>query len=182
MKLSALSMALITCNRQGNQAEFLVEGKPQRPIDSLFFGIRLGMRDHDFYKQCFEMNQRGVFRQSGGTQVQCVLRAGFSNEVIFRFFPLFENSNIQCVKGYFMYANWAPYQPQYAASKLRQELIITFTKWYGGNLFVQSPSEQSELLDIHTYTKVDINRKITVQETADGRRVEVLFEMMKNEK
>jgi hypothetical protein len=183
MKIANLFYGLIlfvvvitACKNNRTYEEILaIEKSKSARADSLFYGIHFGMIDKDFYQYCFQMNQRGIFKQSlEGVQVQFILREGFEHEVEFKFFPTFENSCIRSVKGSFMYKGWIPFQSTYSAVNLRQELMKQLTKWYGGRSFLEMEPDQTKMLS--SYVKIDSNRKITLQETFDGQRVEVLFE------
>lgn len=144
--------------------------------DSLFYDIRFGMTQAAFYDYCLAMNQKGLFFQgTEGVRVKCLLEKGFTNKVAFNFFPTFVDKQVQQVKGTFTYADWRPFQPQFASTALLGELTGFFEKAYGGKPFTQHAD--SSLL-VKTVLKIDGKRQITLRETIDSRSVDVVFEKL----
>ena len=171
-----LSLLLLTCAcTPKNKYEEMVEAGLASKVryDSLFFGLHFNMTADEFFQHCFEMNQQGIFFQNpNGTEVQYKFKNEFKDTVIFNFFPNLENKAIHELRGHLYYQHWTPYQKKYSADSLQLEVVELFERWYGGT-FVKIPNPQELLGDI--YVKIDGNRKISIYNNLDNRKVEVWF-------
>ena len=162
------------CNPK-NKYEEMVQAALSSNIryDSLFFGLYFNMTPHAFFEHCFEMNQKGLFFQSpNGTEVQYTFENEFQYPVIFNFFPNLKDSTIHELRGHLYYQHWTPYQKKYSADSLQREVVALFEKWYG-DPFIKIPHPQALLGNI--YVKIDGNRKISIYNNLDNRKVEVWF-------
>lgn len=175
LMVSSIFSGLTGCDPLRNEEENTALATDQQVrYDSLFLGIYFNMGSEEFFDYCFEMNQKGLFFQSpDGREVQYKFKDEFTKPVVFTFFPEFSEASIHRVKGYFYYDNWSPFQKQYTADTLQPEVVKLLEHWYDGN-FTKTPHPQPILGNI--YEKQDGNRKITVYNNIDSRKVEVVFE------
>ncbi len=158
-------------NEYGEMVQKGLESKVR--YDSLFFGIHFNMSREDFFEHCFAMNQQGIFFQNpNGTEVQYKFENEFKYPVVFDFFPNMADSSIHELRGNLYYQHWTPYQKKYAADSLQLEVVGLFEKWYG-RPFIKMPHPQELLGD--TFVKIDGNRKISIYNNIDNRKVEVWF-------
>lgn len=168
-------MLFIGCSKSYEYNEILEE-EMARGIryDSLFYGLHFNMTSQQFFEHCFEMNQQGIFFQNNmNSEVQIMFNDEFKYPVVFNFFPNLEKSLIQELRGHFFYKNWNGYDKNYSAQSLQLELVTAMEKWYGGRPFIKVSHPQKYIGD--AYVKIDGNRRITLYNNVDSRKVEVWY-------
>ncbi len=173
--LAGSVLPIVSCNTW-NKEEDLSGFEQDNAVryDSLFFGIHFNMTREAFFDYCFEMNQKGLFFQSpNGTEVQYKFKDEFKYPVVFNFYPDLRDTTIHEVRSSFYYETWTPFQKKFSADSLQLEVVDLLEDWYGGS-FDKIRNPQAILGAI--YEKTDGNRKITVSNNIDSRKVEVRFE------
>jgi hypothetical protein len=148
-----------------------------RQTDSLFLGMYLGMPEKEFYDHCTELNKQQLITQGGGAiSVEYIMKEDFDSPVNMRFFPTFVEGRIFEMPVTYHYLAWAPWNKQYQASELLEEMLEKYKGWYG---------EDFKLLNHHTqgkvYYKIDGRRRINLF-IMDDQYVQAVFTDLKTEK
>lgn len=130
-------------------------------VDSIFWGIYLGMPNKAFFTHCWELNKQGVF--TDGTNNMFVLRKLHNGELKYpaamNFYPDFYEGKIYNMRVLFQYDAWAPWNKQYFSDVLLPDALQYFQKIYpGGNPFIKIEDKKKGTI----YVKVDGNRNITI--------------------
>ncbi len=146
-------------------------------VDSIFYGIYLKMTKNSFYHHCNEMFKKGIFKGSFDYQVLIDLTEKFSKPVILKFYPTFEKPFISKLQCRFQYVGANLYNKADRADVLAKELLPVLMDMYGGNPFIEMPSQHP--LKGPEYIKIDANRKIKLSESDNGIEVEAVFEDLK---
>jgi hypothetical protein len=164
-------MMLAACNPETNADRYhqllkkeLASGKK---VDSIFFGIYLGMPEQEFYRHCWDMNTKGVFTDGNdGSGNMCVLyklTTGLKYPASMDFFPDFKDSSISKMRTSFQYVGWAPWNKHLNADHLLPDVLSMYQAWYKeGNPFIELEGKNGT-----RYVKVDGNRQITLQKSDD---------------
>ncbi len=155
---------LIACSDESDMSKYsnLVkkELKANKRVDSIFFGIYLGMPRKKFFMHCWEMNKKGIFRDgTNNSYVLYKLNKDLKYPASMNFYPDFIDSTIWRMRVNFQYDGWAPWNKHLNADSLLPDVLTMYKKWYGdGNSFIQITDEIRGTL----YVKVDGNRRITI--------------------
>lgn len=134
-------------------------------VDSIFFGIHLGMARKRFYMYCWEMNKKGIFSDGiGNMYVLYKLDKELKFPASMNFYPDFHDSTIWKMRVQFQYNGWSPWNKHLGADSLLPEVYKMYKKWYpAGNPFIEIDDEKRGIL----YVKVDGNRRITISKNDD---------------
>jgi hypothetical protein len=135
-------------------------------VDSVFFGIYLGMGNKEFYMHCWDLNKRGIF--TDGLNNAAVLYKLEKNELkhpaAMNFYPDFTQHKISRMKVSFQYNAWAPWNKKLNADSLLPDVLRLYHTWYkSGNPFIRVDDEKRGTI----YVKVDGNRRITIGKSDD---------------
>lgn len=153
------------------------EALKNEQADSIFYGIYFKMTKNSFFHHCNEMFRKGIFKGSYDYQVVVDLPDKFTKNVTLKFYPTFEKPFISKLQCRFQYEGANLYHKDERADALARELVPVLMKWYGGNAFIEMPSQHP--LKGPEYVKVDANRKIKLSESDNGIEVEAVFEDLK---
>lgn len=137
-------------------------------VDSLFFGIHLGMSSKKFYGHCWKMNKKGLFTDGvNNTAVLYKLNNGeLSHPASMNFYPSFYNDSINQMSVFFQYDAWAPWNEHLFADSLQLSVLNMYRGWYnGGNPFIKVEDEKKGAI----FVKVDGNRRIVIGKFDDSR-------------
>lgn len=157
-----MSMILmIACNSDRYEALLQKELSSGHRVDSIFFGIYLGMTSEQFYKHCWEMNKKGLF--TDGQNNTAVLYKLDNHELKYpasmNFYPEFHHDRVFKMKAIFNYDAWAPWNKAMSSDSLFADLLNLYTKWYpNGNPFIRIDHEKRGTI----YVKLDGNRRIVI--------------------
>jgi len=163
-----IAVVMIGCSQGGAADEYnkLVkkELSSNRKVDSIFFGMHLGMGQQDFFKHCWEMNKKGIFTDgndvTGNMTVLYKLPDELKYPASMNFYPDFRDSAIWKMRVYFHYDGWMPWIKTHGADSLLQQVTILYKKWYQqGNPYIQIVDEKRGTV----FVKVDGNRRITIK-------------------
>ena len=137
-------------------------------VDSVFFGIHLGMTQQRFFMHCWEMNKKGIFTDGNDVTGNMTVLYKLPNELKYpasmNFYPDFQDSTIWKMRVYFHYDGWMPWNKSLGADSLLKEVIGMYKKWYPeGNSFIQIDDEKRGTV----YAKIDGNRRITIKKYDD---------------
>lgn len=149
-------------------------------VDSLFFGIHLGMSSKQFYAHCWEMNKKGLF--TDGENNTAVLYKLDNNELdhpaSMNFYPAFYQDKLHNMRVTYNYDAWAPWNKHLFADSLQLKVLELYTAWYkGGNSFIKMEDKKRGTI----YVKVDGNRRIIIGKY-DDVRVKVDYSDLRVEK
>ena len=154
-------------------------------VDSLFFGIYLGMTSKSFYTYCWGMNKKQVF--TDGTNNLAVLYKLNHQELKYpasmNFYPKFFEDKIYKMGVTFQYVSWAPWNRGMYSDTLILDILKLYGKWYpDGNPFIRIYEKNKGTI----YIKVDGNRRITIGKYDDMQvkadYTDLLIEPKLNEK
>ena len=134
-----------------------------KQVDSIFFGIHLGMTQKSFFAHCWDMNKKGIFTDGndhmGNMYVLFKLDKELKYQASMNFYPDFNDSTIWRMRVNFQYDGWGPWNKHMAADSLLPDVLTMYKKWYNdGNSFMQINDKTRGTL----YVKVDGNRRITI--------------------
>jgi hypothetical protein len=173
MKLTAMVMLALCiisgCSQESDLDKYNKLVKEElgsgKKVDSIFFGIHLGMRRKDFYMHCWEMNKKELFRDGiGNMYVLYRLEKELRHPAAMNFYPDFHDSAISKMRTIFQYDGWAPWNKHLGADSLLPDVLSMYTKWYDkGNPFLKLPDGKENF----KYAKVDGNRLITIRKADD---------------
>ncbi|MDQ6814461.1 MAG: hypothetical protein M3040_12035 [Bacteroidota bacterium] len=162
-----LFMALfsLACNRDKGLQQYkgLVQSELQsgRKVDSIFFGIYLGMSSKQFYTHCWELNKKGLL--TDGNNNTAVLHKLNNNELKYpasmNFYPEFKLDKITRMLVSFEYDSWAPWNKKLYSDSLLPDLLKLYQKWYQGNPFIEMEDKEKNR---KIFIKVDGNRRIII--------------------
>ncbi len=141
--------------------------------DSLFLGLYFGMPEKDFYKHCWQLNQKGMIMQGEtNTTAEFQLKDELKYPAVMDFYPKFNQGKISEMPVSFKYKGWAPWNKTLSSDKLMIQVQKWYEKVYGhGFIQVKHP------LHGVAYVKVDGNRRITIFKENDLRVWAVFTDM-----
>ncbi len=166
-----LCAAIITqgCDNSGiGKYDLLVKHELEsgKRVDSIFYGIYLGMPSKAFFTHCWQLNKQGVF--TDGTNNMYVMhrlnKGELNNPAVMNFYPDFEEGKIYNMRVLYQYDGWAPWNKKLFADTLLPDVLQLYKKQYpNGNPFITiSEKGKSDI-----YLKVDGNRRITIGRVDD---------------
>jgi len=154
-------IALMHASCTGDEYDRMLEkelskGKKE---DTLFFGIKFGMTNKEFFAHCWEMNKKGIFTDgTNNTAVLYKMKTELKHEASMNFYPDFENGKIVRMKTNFQYDGWAPWNKALFADSLLIDVLDLYRRWYRGNEFIKMTNAEKRTI----YVKIDGNRRITI--------------------
>ena len=137
-------------------------------VDSLFFGISLGMTAEDFYEHCWEMNRKGLFTDGeANTAVMYQLKnEELKHPATMNFYPDFYQGKIFRMRVNYQYDGWAPWNKHMYSDSLQLDVLNLYKIWFsGGNPFIEVEDKTRGTI----YVKVDGNRRIIIGKHNDFR-------------
>lgn len=156
------------------------EGLKKGPSDNdqIFFDIYLGMKQKDFFDHCTELNKQEIITQGPGgtTSVEHRIKDKFSSEVSVRFFPTFIDYKIFEMPVTYSFIAWAPWNRQFWAENLLEEVLEDYKKVYGDDFKLLNHPTQGKV-----YYKIDGTRRINLF-VKDEQFVQAVFTDLKVEK
>ncbi|RPA67607.1 hypothetical protein EF405_14520 [Cyclobacteriaceae bacterium YHN15] len=146
--------------------------------DKLFLGFYLGMPQKDFFDHCTELNKQQLITQGpgGSTNVEHLIKNQFSSEVSMRFFPTFIDNKIFEMPVTYAFISWAPWNKQFWADQLLDEVLTEYKKTYGNDFKLLNHPTQGKV-----YYKIDGKRRINLF-VKDEQFVQAVFTDLKVEK
>ncbi len=146
--------------------------------DSLFLGFHLGMAQKNFFDHCTELNMdQKITQASGGTtSVEYRIVDEYESEVSMRFFPTFIDEKIFEMPVTYSYVAWAPWNKQYWAENLLDEVLENYKVIYGEDFKLIDHPTQGKV-----YYKMDGKRRINLF-IRDEQFVQAVFTDLKVEK
>ncbi|MGY6742867.1 MAG: hypothetical protein ACXIUQ_09050 [Cecembia sp.] len=155
---------------------YLEKGPSEK--EQIFFDFYLGMKQKDFFDQCTELNKQEIITQGPGgtTSVEHRIRDKFSSEVSMRFFPTFIDYKIFEMPVTYSFVSWAPWNRQYWAENLLEEVLEDYKKVYGDEFKLLNHPTQGKV-----YYKIDGIRRINLF-VKDEQFVQAVFTDLKVEK
>lgn len=163
--------------QQAYQELLKKESAKKDQVDSIFYGVSLKMSASDFYDHCNKMYKKGIFDGGYDMQVVVMLDKLFKRPVKLMFYPSFDKPFISKLKSHFSYKYANIFDKADRSGVLMKELIPLLMSWYGGNEFIEMPSDNP--LKGPGYIKIDANRKLSVTESDNGTDVEAIYEDLK---
>lgn len=167
-----LTVILTACSQEKgyNQYKAMVakELASGQRVDSLFFGIYLGMSSKEFYAHCWEMNKKGLLTdgESNTAVLYKLHNAELGHAASMNFYPAFYQDKIHQMTVTFSYDAWAPWNKHLFADSLQPKVLELYQSWYKeGNPFIKMEDEKRGPI----YVKVDGNRRIIIGKFDDAR-------------
>jgi hypothetical protein len=140
------------------------------PYDSLFLGFYFGMEKKEFYDYCWAMNKQKKFIHGPTNQsVEYYLKDELDHPVFMRFYPYFYKDKVYQMPVTFTYEAWAPWNRDFHADKLIEEVIPMLSRWYGGKFESTIMPKKGKV-----YARIDGNRRISAF-VRDEQFVQVIF-------
>jgi hypothetical protein len=162
----------ITCYSCGG-----FKSKDERPYDSLFLGIYLGMGQKEFYDYCWEMNRQKKFTHGPTNQsVEYRFEDGVKDPVVMRFYPSFHAEKVYEMPVTFTYEAWSPWNKDLGADSLLVEVLSLFKDWYGDEFKSMEHKTMGTI-----YYRMDGKRRINLFKR-DDQFVQAVFTDLKVEK
>ena len=158
--ITALALSLIAC-QSGTEYDRLKKSElaKGKRVDSLFFGIHLGMERKQFFAKCWELNKQGIFTDgSNNTSVLHKLNTELKHPASMDFYPDFVNGKISRMKVSYKYDGWAPWNKSLWSDSLLPDVLQMLSKSYPGNDFITMTNANQQTIHV----KIDGNRRITV--------------------
>jgi hypothetical protein len=177
--LLVIFIMLIGCKQETGFDKYKKQAKLElasnKRVDSIFFGIYLGMVKKDFFMYCWEMNKKGIFTDGtdGRGNMFILYKPGIKLKypASMNFYPDFHDSTIYKMRVLYQYEGWGPWNKHMTADSLLPDVLSTYKKWYSsGNEFIEMNDDKKGRL----YAKVDGNRRIVITK-ADDVQVKVEF-------
>lgn len=168
--MAAICFTIAGCSQDSSNEQYnklvakeLASGKK---VDSVFYGIYLGMPQHGFFMHCWEMNKKGLFTDGTDSRGNMCVLYKLPNELKYpasmNFYPDFKDSSIWKMRASFHYNGWAPWNKHLDSDHLLEDVLAMYKKWYSaGNPFMLVKEPQK----VDKYVKIDGNRKITLQKS-----------------
>ena len=127
--------------------------------NDLFLGLELGMDKKAFYEVCWKLNKEGIL-SNGPTElsVEYNVEMPSGKATKMRFYPKFEEDKIYLMPVEFYYDNWALWNEELSAEKLRADVVALFEEWYGKG-FIEITNEDQSLI---AFVKMDGNRRVRI--------------------
>ncbi len=136
--------------------------------DALIFGMKMGDTQQDFFDRCLELNHQKKVGQGLGRYAQytAVLDSteAHSAKAIMLFYGIFDEEKIMHgMEMKFSYVSWAPWNKDYQADKLVQNLQRKYLKEYPGNDFIEIEINE----EVNAFSKIDGNRQLLIYPLSD---------------
>ncbi len=155
------------CSKKAQYESLVKAGlKSGERHDTLFLGLYLGMTSEEFYKQCWDLNQKGIIRQGeDNTSVLFVMEEDFKARVDVNFYPTFIDDKIYEMPVKYNYKSWTPWDKRFSADSLQVELLDLYEGWYGNGFMEIEHATRGK-----AFVKIDGNRRISLyrDRSADG--------------
>lgn len=167
-KLVLISIITFLFSCSGSEYSQLVRREMATGVihDSLLFDLKFGQHKQDFFKSCWQLNQKGLVSHGPGSKsVKYELPIGadapLATSITLLFFGDFNEENIMTGMDLEFYYNaWALWNKSLQSDKLLPVVMDSLKKWYPGNDFIRVPLKNDSL---EIYVKVDGNRRITIK-------------------
>ncbi len=133
--------------------------------NELLFGLEIGDTRNDFFETCWKLNKDGKMTHGPENKYAKFMTnldtmAEKSQEVEMLFYAMFDSlGNIRGMDKKFRYPSWAPWNTDYSAEVLANNLTGYYMKQYGGNPFLEV---EPDGIEHKIYVKVDGNRQIKI--------------------
>ncbi len=132
--------------------------------DSLFFGLKMGMTQKEFFDRCWKLNkEKHISQGPGGNTVKYVETLDSTQDQtltkVLLFYGIFDKEKI--MRGMTMtysYSAWAPWTKNRGSDTLLVNLKKQFLRDYPGNDFMEIEIDKKT----KAFAKVDGNRQILI--------------------
>jgi hypothetical protein len=130
-----------------------------KKVNEIFLGLELGMDRKAFFETCWDLNRQGKLT-NGPTDLSVEYRAEMpsGNPARMRFYPKFEQDKIYLMPVEFTYEDWAPWNEDLTAEKLREDVVKLFEEWYGPGFIEVTSEDKSQVV----FVRMDGNRRIRI--------------------
>lgn len=124
--------------------------------DSLFLGLKFGIKQQDFYDQCWALNKQGLVMQGAENRsVEYLFSDSLDNPIAFNFYAdMGDGDLIHRYNTNFYYSAWV-LNRHLKSDRLMEMLEPILMDWYGGNELITLIKDGKK----HLY-KIDGNRMI----------------------
>lgn len=176
LKIGVYIIAMIFWNCSGSEYSKLVEREMSSGTvyDSLLFGMKFGQEKQEFFRRCWQLNQRGII-SNGPESTSVKYELPFSENtpsdkgITLLFFGDFNEDKIMTGMDFDFYYNaWSIWNKSLQSDKLLPVVKDSLKKWYPGNDFIRIPIKNDSL---ELLVKVDGNRRIVISPLTDDRMV-----------
>lgn len=139
------------------------EAKEGLRKDSLILGLVMGENRADFFRRCWELNQKELITQGPRNRTvkyELPVQEGDRSisTITLLFYGTFNADNTMTgMDMSFSYAAWAPWNTELTAQRLLPRVQDTLKSWFPGNDFITIDSDNPKS---PIYVKIDGNRQI----------------------
>lgn len=175
-KIGLLFIFVLLFSCSGSEYSQLVKREMATGVvyDTLRFDMNFGQHKQEFFKKCWQLNQKGIISNGPGSQwVKYALPSQndtpSEQNITMLFFGDFNENKIMTGMDYQFYYNaWSLWNKKLQSDQLVPVVIDSLKKWYPGNDFIKVPlkKDSSEI-----FVKVDGNRRITIRPLDDDKIV-----------
>jgi hypothetical protein len=131
-----------------------------RVENDIFFGIQFGLSSKDFYKYCWDLNKKGLLRESSDNAKVEKKLAGDLDSVYIRFYPEFKQDKLYNMKCEFMFSSWAPWNSRLNSDSLLVEVKNYFNSWYGENEYLELSLDDNK--EMKFWVSIEGNRRLLI--------------------
>ncbi len=167
-KLVPIAIITFFFSCSGSEYSQLVRREMAKGVihDSLLFDLKFGQHKQDFFRSCWQLNQKGLVSQGPGSksvkyELPIDADAPLATSITLLFFGDFNEENIMTGMDLEFYYNaWSLWNKSLQSDMLLPVVMDSLKKWYPGNDFIRVPLKNDSL---EIYVKVDGNRRITIK-------------------
>ena len=141
-------------------------------VDTLFQGLKFGMKNQEFRDLCTEKNKQQLFTNNGLRMEVEYKTDELGAKASMTFMPEFKNDKIVVVPVSIHYDTWASWNKDKSSDSLLVRVLPMLERWHGGTFTpIETPTKTK------AWVRVDGNRLIIVSKK-DERIVSVLYKDM----
>ncbi len=143
--------------------------------DSLFLGMKLGIKKQDFFDACWELNNKQLISHSSSNnfvkyQLPTKKNDSTASVVYMLFYGIFNEEKVMTGMDLkFNYDAWALWNKAYHADQLLPAIKDSLLHWYPGNDFVSVPLKKNKK---EMLVKIDGNRRIIIEPLENNKDVD----------
>lgn len=142
--------------------------------DTLFLGLKFGIKKQDFFDKCWELNNKQIIGHSASNnfvkyQLPTKKKDSTVSNINMLFYGIFNEEKIMTGMDLkFYYESWALWNKFYHADQLLPVIKDSLLHWYPGNDFVLVPIKKNQK---KVLVKIDGNRRIIIEPLENNKEI-----------
>ena len=132
--LLGIFILLIGCKQETAFDKYKRQAKQElasnKRVDSIFFGIYLGMVKKEFFTHCWEMNKKGIFTDGTDGRGNMFILYKLGKELKYpasmNFYPDFNDSTIKGMKVLYQYEGWGQWNKHMSEDSLLPDVLSMY--------------------------------------------------------